>query len=84
MLKRGECAQVRTEMVEFIVQVNLNLVISRRSCAVKAKECTKKRDARAELLFCSLNPLFFNVPVAVKWLSVCVQHLYCKVVVYVR
>ena len=51
---------------------------------MKAKECTKKRDARAELLFCSLNPLFFDVPVAVKWLSVCVQHLYCKVVVYVR
>ena len=36
-----------------------NLVISRRSCAVKAKKCTKKRDARAELSFCSLNLLLF-------------------------
>ena len=41
------------------------LVILRRSCAVKAKKCTKMRDAREELLFCSLNLLFFDVPVAV-------------------
>ena len=41
------------------------MVISRRSRAVKAKKCTKKRDARAEFLFCSLNLLFFDVPVAV-------------------
>ena len=31
---------------------------------MKAKKCTKKRDARAELLYCSLNLLFFHVPVA--------------------
>ena len=36
-----------------------NFVISRRSCAGTAKKCTKKRDARAELLFCSLNLLLF-------------------------
>ena len=31
-----------------------------------AKKCTKKRDARAKLLFCqSQNPLFFAVLVAV-------------------
>ena len=30
-----------------------NLVMSRRSCAGTAKKCTKKRNARAELLFCS-------------------------------
>ena len=30
-----------------------------------AKKCTKKRDACAKLLFCSLNPLLFDVPVAV-------------------
>ena len=57
-------------MVEFIglpfpFPSKVNLVISRRSCAVKAKKCRKKRDARAELLFCSLNLLFFDVPVAV-------------------
>ena len=32
---------------------------------VKANKGTKKYDARAELFFCSLNPLVFNVPVAV-------------------
>ena len=32
---------------------------------MKAKKCTKKRDARAELLFSSSNLLFFDVPVAV-------------------
>ena len=38
-------------------QVNLKFghLISRRSCAGTVKKCTKKRDARAELLFCSLN-----------------------------
>ena len=41
------------------------LVISRRRCAETAKKCTKKRDARAEVLFFSLNLLFFDVPVAV-------------------
>ena len=29
------------------------------------KKCTKKRDARAELLFCSYNQLFFYVVVVV-------------------
>ena len=43
----------------------LALAISRRSCVVKAKKCTKKCDARAELLFCSFNLLFFDVPVTV-------------------
>ena len=42
------------------------MVISRRNYAGTAKKkCTKKRDARAELLFCSLNLLLFGVPVAV-------------------
>ena len=41
-----------------------NLVMSRCSCAETAKKCTKKRGARAELLFCSLNLLFLNVSVA--------------------
>ena len=49
-LERGERAQVQTEMVEFIalplpfpskLTITYNLVISRRSCAVKAKKCTK-------------------------------------------
>ena len=29
-----------------------------------AKKCTKKRNARAELLFCEVTPLLFDVPVA--------------------
>ena len=42
-----------------------NLVISPCSYAVRAKKCTKKRDACAELVFCSFILLFFDVPVAV-------------------
>ena len=40
-------------------QVNSKFVMSRCSRAGTAKKCTKKRDARAELLFCSLNLLLF-------------------------
>ena len=29
---------------------------------MKTKKCTKKRDARAELFFCSLNLLFLTFP----------------------
>ena len=36
---------------------------SRRTRAVTAKKCTKKRDARAELLFC--QPITFDVLVAI-------------------
>ena len=36
-----------------VLKSTQNWVISRRSCAGAAKKCTKKRDARAELLFCS-------------------------------
>ena len=57
-LKRGSRTRVQIEMVEFIVlpfpyskKKTYNLVISRGSAGT-AKECTKKRDARAELLFC--------------------------------
>ena len=42
-----------------------NLVNLRPSYAGTAKKCIKKRDARAELLFCSLNLLFFDVPIAI-------------------
>ena len=38
---------------------------SRRSRAATAKNCTKKRDARAKLSFWLLNLLFFAVLVAV-------------------
>ena len=33
-----------------VLKSTKNLVISRRSCAGTAKKCTKKREARAELL----------------------------------
>ena len=45
-----------------------NLVISRCSFARTAKKYTKKRDARAELLFWSLKVLRFDVAVAVAFL----------------
>ena len=59
-LKRGGCVRVEREskMYRFAVSVLTsyqNLVISRCSFAGTAKKCTKKRDARVELLFCSLN-----------------------------
>ena len=37
-------------------------VISRRSRCRDGTKCTKKRDARAELLFCQINLLLFDVP----------------------
>ena len=40
-------------------QKTWNQVVSRRSCAVRAKKCTKKRDTRAKLLFCWINLLLF-------------------------
>ena len=71
-LRRGRCARVQTEMVEFIAMLfpsskkkTYNLVISRRSRAGTATKCTKKCDARAKLLFCQLNLVLFDVAVAV-------------------
>ena len=55
-IKGGKRARVQTEMVEFITLPFL-FSSKRRSLAGTAKKCTKKRDARAELLFCSLNLL---------------------------
>ena len=40
--------------------------------------------AAFDLVYCSLSVLRFVFVLDVKWLSVCVQHVYCKVVVYVR
>ena len=61
-MNRGDRARVQTEIVKFISGVlkwTKNLVILRLSLAGTAKTCTKKSDARAELLFCSLNLLLF-------------------------
>ena len=35
------------------------MVFSRRSRAVTVEKCTKKRDARAKLLFCQFQPIAF-------------------------
>ena len=66
--KRWRRAQVQTQMVEFIAlpfpcskKKKKKFVISRRSRCRDGTKCTKKRDARAELLFCQLNPLLFDV-----------------------
>ena len=47
--------------------------------------------AAFDLVYCSLSVLRFvfvleisKQSVVVKWLSVCVQHVYCKVVIYVQ
>ena len=68
-LKRGNRVQLPTEEVEFITLPFPFLRKLRknfgRSCAVTAKKFTKKRDERAELLFCSLNLLLFSDVVVV-------------------
>ena len=69
-LKRGGCVRVQREregereskiyrLAVSVLKSNQNLVISRCSFAGTAKKCTTKRDARVELLFCSLNVPFF-------------------------
>ena len=63
-LKRRDRAQVLTEMVEFITLAfpfpsRLKIWSFHVAVMQTAKKCTKKRDARAELLFCSLNLLLF-------------------------
>jgi len=42
-----------------------NLVIARCCVEGTAKKCTKNYNARAQPLFCSLNLLFSDVPVAI-------------------
>ena len=70
-LKREERAQVRTEMAKFIAlpfPFPSKLKIWSFHVAVvrwRQRNVQKKRDARAELMFCSLNLYFFDVPVAV-------------------
>ena len=49
-----------------VLQTTQNLVISRCCFVEDGKEkCTKNYNARAHLLFCSLNLLFSDLPVAV-------------------
>ena len=45
--------------------VMLNQALQRRSRAVMAKKCTKKREARAELSFCQSKAFAFAVLVDV-------------------
>ena len=47
-----------------VLRTTQNLVISRCCFAEDGKKCTKNCNARAQLLFCSLNLLFSDVPVA--------------------
>ena len=42
-----------------VIEKNVKLGNSRRSRAATAKKCTKKRDARAKLLFCQSKPIAF-------------------------
>ena len=66
-LTKGNRPWAQTEMTKFIaflfrskVNVKFGHFISfRSSCAGTAKKCTKKRAARAKLLFYTLNLLLF-------------------------
>ena len=53
-------------LLVYVLHKTRNKTFSRRSRAKTGKKCTKKCDARAKLLFCLLNLLFFNVLVAVR------------------
>ena len=71
-LKRSYRALVQTDILEFIAlpfPFSSKLKIWSFHVIVvhtgRAKKCSKKCDARAELLFCLLNLLFFDVPVAI-------------------
>ena len=65
-LKKGDSVRVQRERESKIYRLAVpvlkstqNLVSWGCSCAGTAKKCTKKRDARAQLLSCSLNVLLF-------------------------
>ena len=64
-MKRGDRAQVQTEMVEFIgLPFTFSSKLKIRSFHVvvvqrRQRNVQKKRDARRELLFCLLNLLLF-------------------------
>ena len=61
-----------------ILHKNVKLGISRCSRAVMAKKCTKKYDARAELLFCQSKPIVF-LPFSLMSLSLLLKLLNLKV-----
>ena len=51
-----------SSLLVYVLHKTCNKAFSRRSRARTVKKCTKKRDARAKLLFCVIN---FDVLVAV-------------------
>ena len=63
-------------VVALVFQNTQNLVISRCCLAENGKEMYKEYNARAQLLFCSLNLLFDDVPVA-DAVVVCLSSLMC-------
>ena len=62
-LKRGGHTRVQTEKVEFVLKKLKIWSVYVVVFAWTAEKCTKKPHARAELLFCQLNLLLFDVAV---------------------
>ena len=50
-----------SSLLVFVLHKTRNEAFSRPSRAKTEKKCSKKRDARAKLLFCLLNLVFFDV-----------------------
>ena len=59
MLQRCCNAVLRKKSSLRIVSCNITVKVSHRSREVTAEKCTKKRDARAKLLFCLSKPFAF-------------------------
>ena len=58
--KIGDRDRLQRYLAAPVLKSTKNLVISWRNRAGTAKKCKKKHEARAELLFCSLNLLCFR------------------------
>ena len=77
---KGSYPRKRNNIFLLLVRLFVKLKIKHFHDVVmqNAKKCTKMCDACAQLLFCLLNLLFFNVVVAAASLDLKVPNVSCK------